>query len=338
MAICLSVSATFSFFDFPPRGLIHAAGLSRIDLLDGISAVGQIFRLSEAVLIADQIIALGVFGAVIGACALEIDSKLCAFLGGLDLRLAVVGVLDDGDIAFLDLFVLLHGFAVILSSIVLGIDADLLVAGGDEIALAAVQLLDRPVITADIILSGELAVRVSDIGVDQLVALVDSVLGACQIRVTLGRTGFHILLCNGQIPFLEHVIEALVGHLVPFNRRRLIVGDDIADRSVHLFQRVTSANQNVAEGSSAAGISHCIFINGNTTVGSTIQVELQTFVEPVLCGLSDLEVAALEVVVEALIGDFVPLNSRSLIVGDNIAVGSTDSLIFLTIIVRSSVL
>ena len=235
-------------------------------------------------------------------------------------------MLDDGDIAFLDLFVLLHGFAVILSSIVLGIDADLLVAGGDKIALAAVQLLDRPVITADIILSGELAVRVSDIGVDQLVALVDSVLGACQIRVTLGRTGFHILLGNGQIPFLEHVIEALVGHLVPFNRRRLIVGDYIADRSVHLFQRVTSANQNVAEGSNAAGISHCIFINGNTTVGSTIQVELQTFVEPVLCGLCYFEVAALQVVVKALIGDFVPFNSCRLIVGNNIAVRSTNLL------------
>lgn len=78
------------------------------------SAVGQILRLSKAVLIADQIIALGVLGVVIGTRALEIDGKLCAFLGGLNLRLAVIGVLDDGDIAFLDLFVLLHGFAVIV--------------------------------------------------------------------------------------------------------------------------------------------------------------------------------------------------------------------------------
>ena len=55
-------------------------------------------------------------------------------------------------------------------------------------------------------------------------------------------------------------------------------------------------------------------------------MELQAFVEAVLCGLGDLEVAALEVVVEALVGHLVPLNSRSLIVGDNIAVGSADFL------------
>ena len=99
-------------------------------------------------------------------------------------------MLDDGDIAFLNLFVLLHGFAVILSSIVLGIDADFLVAGGNEIALAAVQLFDRPVVTA------ELAVRIGDVGVNQLVTLVDSVLGACQIRTALSRAGFDVLLGN----------------------------------------------------------------------------------------------------------------------------------------------
>ena len=55
-------------------------------------------------------------------------------------------------------------------------------------------------------------------------------------------------------------------------------------------------------------------------------MELQTFVEPILRSLSDLEVAALQVVVEALIGDLVPLDCRRLIVGDNIAVGSTDFL------------
>ena len=178
------------------KGFQKLAAFPALNLLDGVSAVGQILRLSKAVLIADQIIALGVLGVVIGARALEIDGKLCAFLGGLNLRLAVIGVLDDGDIAFLDLFVLLHGFAVILSSIVLGIDADLLVAGSNKIALAAVQLLDRPVGAADIVFGGELAIRVGDIGVDQLVALVDSVLGACQIRTALSRAGFDVLLGN----------------------------------------------------------------------------------------------------------------------------------------------
>ena len=55
-------------------------------------------------------------------------------------------------------------------------------------------------------------------------------------------------------------------------------------------------------------------------------MELQTFVEPVLCGLCYFEVAALQVVVKALIGDFVPFNSCRLIVGDNIAVRSTNLL------------
>lgn len=59
-----------------------------LDLLDGVSAVGQILRLSKAVLVTDQVITLGVLGIVIGACALEIDGELCAFLRSLDLRLA----------------------------------------------------------------------------------------------------------------------------------------------------------------------------------------------------------------------------------------------------------
>ena len=198
--------------------------------------------------------------------------------------------------------------------------------GGDEIALAAVQLLDRPVGAADIVFGGELAIRIGHVGVNQLVALIDAVLSTGQVRVTLGRAGFHILLGNSQVPFLEHVIEALVGHLVPLDCRRLLIGDDIADRSVHLFQRVTCADQNVAKGRNAAGISHSILIHGNAAVGRAVQMELQTFVEPILCGLSDLEIAALQVVVEALIGDLVPLDCRSLIVGDNIAVGSADFL------------
>lgn len=61
-------------------------------------------------------------------------------------------------------------------------------------------------------------------------------------------------------------------------------------------------------------------------LNEALEVELQTFVESVLCGLCYFEVAALQVVVEALIGDFVPLDCRRLIVGDDIAVGSADFL------------
>lgn len=69
-----------------------------------------------------------------------------------------------------------------------------------------------------------------------------------------------------------------------------------------------------------------ILVHRNATVRGAIQVELQTFVEPVLCGLCYFEVAALQVVVKTLIGDFVPFNSCRLIVGDNIAVRSTNLL------------
>ena len=306
--------------------LEQLAAFPALDLLDGVSAVGQILRLSKAVLVADQIIALGVLCVVIGACALEIDDKLCAFLGGLDLRLAVIGVLDDGDIAFLDLLVLLHGFAVVLCGIVLRTDADRLVAGGNEVALAAVQLLDRPIGAADIILSGELAICVGDVGVDQLVAIIDAVLGTSQRSIALSRAGFDVLLGNGQIPFLEHVIAALVRDLVPLDGCGLLIGDNITDRSIHFLERIAGADQNVIEGRNTAGISHSILIHGDAAVGSAIEVELQTFVESVLCGLCYFEVAALQVVVEALIGDFVPLDCRRLIVGDDIAVGSADFL------------
>lgn len=81
------------------------AAFPALDLLDGISAVGQVFRLSKAILIADEVITLGVLCVIIRACAIEIDGKLCTFLGSLNLRFTVIGVFDDGDIAFLDLLI-----------------------------------------------------------------------------------------------------------------------------------------------------------------------------------------------------------------------------------------
>ena len=300
------------------------AAFPALNLLDGISAVGQVFRLSKAILIADEVITLGVLCVIIRACAIEIDGKLCTFLGSLNLRFTVIGVFDDGDIAFLDLLILLHGFAVVLGSIVLRIDTDLFITGSNKVALAAVQLLDRPVSSANIVFGGNLAVCIGDIGVDQLVTLVDAVLGTCQSSVALRRAGFHILLGNSQIPLFEVIIKTLVGDLIPLDSGSLIVGNHIADRSIDFFQRVARSNQNILESRHAAGIGHSVFVYGDSAVGGSVEVELHSLDKPVFSGLCNLEIAALKLVVKALVHDLVPFDSSRLIIGDDIAVRSAD--------------
>ena len=92
--------------------------------------------------------------------------------------------------------------------------------------------------------------------------------------------------------------------------RDRLIGDDIADRSIHFLERIAGADQNVAEGRNTAGAGHGVFIPRTAAVGGAIEVELQAFVAAVLCGLGDPEVAALQVVVKALVRDLVPLDSR----------------------------
>ena len=73
--------------------------------MDGVNAVGQHFRLREAVFVAHKVVALGVVSSVIAAGEFQENVKFRTSLRGFKLSVAVVGVLDEGDITLFDGFI-----------------------------------------------------------------------------------------------------------------------------------------------------------------------------------------------------------------------------------------
>ena len=69
------------------------------------------------------------------------------------------------------------------------------------------------------------------------------------------------MLGNGQIPFLEHVIAALVRDLVPLDGCGLIVGDDIAVGSADFLEGIAVADQHIIKYSDTAGIGDGVLIH-----------------------------------------------------------------------------
>ena len=73
-------------------------------LVDNIGSIGQLFGLCKAILVTDENVALRFLCSVIAACRLEINLELRTDFRGFDLGFSVVGMLDDGDVAFDNLF------------------------------------------------------------------------------------------------------------------------------------------------------------------------------------------------------------------------------------------
>lgn len=70
--------------------------------MDCVHSVREILALGKSVLIAFQGISFGFLCGFVAAGSFEIDLESRSFFGSLDLSLAVVGMLDDRDIAFDD--------------------------------------------------------------------------------------------------------------------------------------------------------------------------------------------------------------------------------------------
>ena len=207
-------------------------------------------------------------------------------------------MLDDGDGALLDGFLNGQGNGVQLHGVVPGFCAHGIDGGIQQITLGRSNLPDRPVVTADIVTGGELAVGIGGIGVDQLIALVNAILCAGQGAVALGGAGRSIGLGDGHIPLLQDVGKALLSDGVPLDGSGLVVGDDIPGGGVHLFQGVAGADQDILKISDAIAVGDGIFINGVTAEGSAVQMEGNALVQTVLGGLGHGEMAPSEGVAE----------------------------------------
>ena len=269
------------------------------NLMHSVHAVGQVLALGKAVFIAGQIVPLTIFGGFIAAGRFQIDGEYCALLGSFDLRIAVIRVLDDGDIALLHLLGNSHSRCGVRFNGVIGrLCTDRINGAVQQITLGGGDLTNRPVVAADIIAGGELAVLVGVVGIHKLIALIDAVGGTGKRSVALRRSDLTVALSDGDIEFLEDVGNALIGYAVPLHCGALAIGNYIANGGVHLLQCVAGADEHIPEGRHAVFIGDGVFIHGQPAEGGSGKVELHSLIQPVLRGLGHGQFATAKHIVE----------------------------------------
>ena len=269
------------------------------NLMHGVHAVGQVLALGKAVSIAGQIVPLRILCRLIAAGRFQIDGEYCTLLGSFDLRIAVIRVLDDGDIALLHLLGYSHSrCSVQLNGVIGRLCTDRINGAVQQIALGGADLTNRPVVAADIIAGGELAVLVGVVGIHKLIALIDAVGGTGKRSVALRRSDLTVTLSDGDIEFLEDVGKALIGYTVPFHCGALAVGNHIANGGVHLLQCVAGADEHIPESRHTVFIGDGVFIYRQTAEGGSKKVELHALIQSVIGGFGHGKLAAAEYIVE----------------------------------------
>ena len=269
------------------------------DLMHGIHAVGQILALGKAIFIAGQIVPLTIFGGFIAAGRFQIDGKNRAFFGRFNLCVAVIRVLDDGDIALLHLLAHSHSRrSVRLNGVIGRLCTDRINGAVQQITLGGGDLTNRPVVAADIIAGGELAVLVGVVGIHKLIALIDAVGSTGKRSIPLCCSGLAVTLGDGDIELLEDVGNTLIGYAVPFHCGALTVGNHIANGGVHLLQRVAGADEHILKSRHTVFIGNSKFIYRQATERGSKKVELHALIQSVLGGLGHGQIAAAEYIVE----------------------------------------
>ena len=235
------------------------------NLMDGVDAVRHILGLGKAVFITGEIITLGILGNLVAASGFQIHRKLGTIFGCFDLRITVIGVLDDGDIALCDLLGHFICRLIMLHGIKLRLCTDLMDGGIKQITLRGSDFSHRPVVIADIFLGNELPVFVGGVGIHKGFALIDAVNSTSKRSITLRRAGFSIALGNGHGKLLQNIEEAAVRDLIPVDRRRLRFGNNIANSSVHFLhgKRCGTGDRDIFKGRHAVCIGCGILVYGN---------------------------------------------------------------------------
>ena len=168
-------------------------------------------------------------------------------------------MLDDGDIALLHLIGYSHGRrSVQLNGVIGRLCTDRINGAVQQIALRGADLTNRPVVAADIIAGGELAVLVGVVGIHKLIALIDAVGSTGQRGVALRRASLMVRFGHGDVPLLQDVGKALVGDRIPLHGGGLAVRHHIALRRIDLLQRVAGADKHILESR------HTVFIGDSS--------------------------------------------------------------------------
>ena len=269
-------------------------------LMNGICAVRHILCLCKAVLITDERITLGFLCVRKRACGFEIHFKNCAFFGQFNLRFAIVRMFDNGDIALDDLLRYIICGWIMLDGIKLRLCADLMDGRIEQIALARLQFLNRPVRTADIFFCGKLTVFIGIVFVDELFALENPVFCACKRGVSLHRSRLSVALGHGNGKLLQDIREIAGSDLIPLDGCGLIFGNDIANSCIHFLDGVrrSAADQHIFKGRHTVFIRNRILVHGNAGERCAVKMEGHALIEVILRRFDDLNIATLQRVVE----------------------------------------
>ena len=248
------------------KGLHQLTPLPTRGLADGVDTVRHILCLGKAVFITSENISLGFLCSVKAACRLAEHFKCCACFGRFNLRFAVVGMLDNGDIALDDLLGHIICGRVKLHGVKLWLCADPVDCSVKQIALRRADFSDSPIVAAYIILRCKLTVFICRVGVNEFFTLINAVDCTRKRSVALRRTRFCIGFRYGHIEFFENVCKAAARHLFPFDRRCLGSGNDIAHRRINFLYgiRCSAADKHIFKSCNAVCVGHGVFTNGQT--------------------------------------------------------------------------
>ena len=263
--------------------------------MNGIYTIRQIFCLSKTVLVTSKCVTLRFLCIGKAACGFKIYFKNSTCFGCFNLCIAIIGVFNDGNIPFDNLFIYIICGLIMLDSVKFRLCADLVNSRIKQVPLAWLQFFDRPVWIADIFLCCKLSVFVGVVFVNELFAFKDSVFCICERSITLSCSGFSVALGNGNGKLLQDIGEITGSDLIPLNGCRLIFRNNIANCSVHFLNGIwcCSANQHIFKDCCSVFISNSIFVYLNTGKRSAIQVEGDTFVEIIFWRFNNFNVATL---------------------------------------------
>ena len=269
-------------------------------LMNGIYAVRHILCLPETVFITDNDISFIFFCCVKTAGRFEIDFKGCSVFRCFNLSFAVIGVLDNGDIAFHNLFGYIICGLIVFHSIELRFSTDLMDCTVEQITLGRRDFTDCPVIITDIFLCGKLPVLIRHILVHKGFTFIDTVNCSGKGSVALRCSFLSVALCYGYAELFENVREVSCGYFFPVNRCGLICRHNITDCGIHFLNGVwgSAADKHIIKRSNTVLICHGILIDSNTGKRCAVKMEGNALNQVILRRFDDLKITSFENIIE----------------------------------------
>ena len=105
-------------------------------------------------------------------------------------------------------------------------------------------------------------------------------------------------LRNLQISALQSVVKRKVGHLIPLDRSRLRIRNDIFVGCINLFDRIPGPDRNAFKGCNTDSVCSGVFIDLGTARRCSKEMKTQSFYQAVFCGLRNLKASTLQAVIE----------------------------------------